>query len=73
MEIERIKTPDSSNLAEFAFDPETQTLEVAFKSGFVYEYFDVPPSIFESLKEAHSKGSYLHKHIKGHFIYGVKK
>ena len=45
------------------------TLIVGFVSGVKYEYKNVPPSVYAAFKKAKSKGTYLNKHIKGHFDY----
>ena len=39
----------SSNLADVGYDPATQTLEVGFKNGRIYQYFDVPEHIRDGL------------------------
>ena len=60
----------SSSLAEVGYDPETQTLEVYFKNGRVYQYFDVPEHIFDELRIADSPGGYLNREVKGQYRYG---
>ena len=59
----------SSNLAEVGYDCPTETLEVCFKSGRTYQYFDVPENIYDSLKTAESPGGYLNREIKGKYRY----
>jgi hypothetical protein len=54
----------SSNLISVGYEPETQTLEIEFKSGAVYQYSGVPPEEFASFMNADSKGSYFHARIK---------
>jgi hypothetical protein len=36
---------------------------VAFHRTGVYRYYDVPPKVFEGLRDASSKGSYMHNYI----------
>jgi len=60
---------DSSNVSEIGYDLNTQTLEVQFKDGNVYQYFDVPPGVHEGLMSASSKGQFLNKEIKLNFRY----
>lgn len=61
---------DSSNLSMIRYDDETNTLEVEFRGGRVYQYFDVPQPLFEGLRDAtESHGKYLNAHIKGHYRY----
>ena len=59
----------SSNLAEIGYDPPTQTLEVYFKSGRIYQYFDVPERIYDDLRTAGSPGGYLNRAVKGQYRY----
>lgn len=54
----------SSNVAEVGYDPESETLEVAFNGGSVYQYFNVPSTIHAGLMAASSVGRYLNVHIK---------
>ena len=67
--MEWIATPESSNLARFGYDGNTQTLSVEFKNGGLYNYYDVPMNVFESMKHAPSKGQFLASQIKGNFRY----
>ena len=60
---------NSSNLAEIGYDEPTHTLEVYFKSGRIYQYFDVPERIYNELKRANSPGGYLNREIKGQYRY----
>lgn len=54
----------SSNLASVGYDPNSQTLEIEFHSGSVYQYSGVPQSIYQGLMSAASKGSYFDSFIK---------
>jgi hypothetical protein len=62
-EIERIRVR-SSNLASVGYDPDAGVLEVAFHSGSIYRYFDVPEYLFHRLLEASSQGKFLDTYIK---------
>ena len=57
----------SSNLAEVGY--EDGTLEIQFKSGAVYRYFDVPREIFEALLSAESHGAYFEQYVRGYYRY----
>ena len=59
----------SSNIASLGYDAATQTLQVEFLSGSLYQYFDVPQNVFEDFKNAGSKGKYLAVQIKGIYRY----
>jgi hypothetical protein len=58
----------SSNIASVGYDDKTHTLEVEFHSGHVYQYFDVPRTIFDGLLSAGSVGQYFNQ-IKGIYRY----
>ena len=55
----------SSNLVAVGYDSSSLTLEVEFKNGAVYQYFDVPPHEHEDLMRASSTGRHLIAHVKG--------
>lgn len=50
-----------------SYDLDTQTLRIIFISGIIYDYKDVPPYIYENMKAAFSKGTFLNQHIKNHY------
>ena len=60
---------DSSNLSMIKYDEETRTLEIEFHGGRRYQYFEVPPRVFENLKTAPSKGKYFHENIRDTYRY----
>jgi len=57
----------SSNISSVGYDPSTETLEVKFTSGGLYQYFDVPESVYERFMNAYSKGSFFADHIKDRY------
>lgn len=59
----------SSNVAAVGYDEESETLQVEFKKGTIYQYFDVPENVFIGLRDADSVGGYLAAHIKGTYRY----
>lgn len=64
------RTPvTSSNIRAIGYNPETQTLEVEFNAGSVYQYTGVPSSEHEAIMNADSKGTYLNANIKGRYPY----
>ena len=63
------KPVSSSNLADVGYDSATQTLEVGFKNGRIYQYFDVPEHIRDGLMDAESPGGYLSSEVKGKYRY----
>ena len=64
------RTPvESTNVASIGYDHTTQTLEVEFQRGWVYQYFDVPEPVYDALMAAPSKGEFLNASIKGSYRY----
>ncbi|MBM3118253.1 MAG: KTSC domain-containing protein [Chloroflexi bacterium] len=57
----------SSNISSIGYDSESRTLEIEFHSGGVYQYFDVPQSIYDELMHASSHGSYFHRYVKDRY------
>ena len=57
----------SSNIASIGYDPKSQTLEIEFHSGGIYQYYGVSQTLYEDLMSASSHGSYFHQHIKGRY------
>ena len=64
-----IETPESSNISRFKYDEDNQALYVEFKNGSTYQYFDVPETVFEQMKAASSKGSFVAQVLKGTYRY----
>ena len=64
--IEKIKATkvDSSNISKVGYDKESQTLEIHFKAGTIYQYHPVPESIHLALISADSIGGYFYKNIR---------
>lgn len=54
----------SSNIMSAGYDEQSGTLEVEFKDGAVYQYFNVSSSIYDEFKKASSKGQYFNAYIK---------
>lgn len=54
----------SSNIASIGYDPDVQTLEIQFHKGGIYQYYNVPVSIYNALMSASSHGTYFDQHIK---------
>jgi KTSC domain len=64
--MERIAV-SSSNIKEAGYDMASNTLELLFSDGRVYQYFDVPPAIYTDLINAPSAGKFFHASIRGSF------
>lgn len=59
----------SSNLSTVGYDAQNCTLEVEFKGGNVYQYYDVPENIYLNLIRAAPIGGYLNTFIKNVYQY----
>ena len=59
----------SSTIASIGYDESSETLEVEFASGAVYQYFNVGAALHEALMQAPSKGQFLHVNIKNAYPY----
>ncbi|POA88920.1 KTSC domain-containing protein [Pseudomonas protegens] len=68
--MERVSV-SSSNIAAVGYDEFSQTLEVEFLNGAVYEYYDVPEYVYQELISASSVGGYFAQRIKN--VYGYSR
>jgi hypothetical protein len=59
----------SSVVAAMEYNDEAQILRITYTSGAVYDYRNVPLDVFEEMKDADSKGSFLNYKIKGKYRY----
>lgn len=57
----------SSNISSIGY--EDGVLEIEFRNGAIYQYYDVQEHIFDELMQADSHGKYLAQNIKGYFRY----
>ena len=58
---------ESSMISSFGFDSSTSTLEVEFKNGAIWQYFDVPESTFYEMQSAGSCGKFFNANIKDQY------
>ena len=64
------RTPvTSSVIASLGYDPDAKILEVEFRTGRIYQYFPVPPSVHQALLNAESRGRYFNEQIREHYSY----
>lgn len=64
MEREQV---ESSNLASIGYDSDNQILEIEFKHGGIYQYFEVSENTFEELMNADSHGLYFSANIRNEY------
>ena len=60
---------ESSTMVSVGYDYDTQTLEIEFVNGHLYQYFDVPPAVHEELLGSESAGQYFNRSVRGHYRY----
>jgi len=54
---------ESSYIEAVGYDIDESRLEIEFKNGSAYEYYDVPNYVYDELLEAGSQGQYAHRNI----------
>ncbi len=54
-------------LASVAYDHGQTILQLEFRGGTVYQYFQVPRQTYQDLLQADSKGAYFNRHIRSVF------
>ena len=63
------KHVQSSNINSIGYDHNSSTLEIQFNDGAIYQYFDVPETVYQALMSASSHGKYFAANIKGVYRY----
>lgn len=59
----------STSLQSVGYDERTQTLEVQFTSGRVYQYYGVPANMFGEMMGAPSKGQFFNTYIRRSYAF----
>ena len=59
----------SSSLVWAQYDPALRRLELQFRNGERYLYFQVPPCLYHNLLDANSKGAFFNRHIRNCFAF----
>lgn len=59
----------STNIASIGYDANTETLEVEFTNGSIYQYYNVSDELYSQLMLAGSKGQFLNTYIKNGYPY----
>lgn len=58
---------ESTMIRSLGFDSSSSTLEVEFNSGAVWQYFDVPESLYYDMKSSGSCGKFFNANVKGQY------
>jgi hypothetical protein len=62
------RTPiQSSSISAVRYDAKHSELEISFRSGRTYRYFDVPQSVYAWLLRVPSVGTYVNRHIRDRY------
>lgn len=59
----------SIDITQVGYDHDAEVLEIQFSSQSVYQYFNVPFKVYDTLMSASSKEDYYHAHIGQRFPY----
>ncbi|WP_067049149.1 KTSC domain-containing protein [Methanofollis ethanolicus] len=54
----------STTIQSVGYSPLSGTLEIEFTNGSLYQFSDVPASVYRELMAASSHGTYFNEHIK---------
>lgn len=65
MKLPKAPAPRRRNVTEYSYNPNASTLTVTFHNGRRYRYTDVTPELADGLKQADSRGKFLHEKIIG--------
>jgi hypothetical protein len=69
----RVHDFDSSAIARAAYDEGDATLDIWYKGGDRYRYFQVPAEAFEALLGAPSAGEHVNRHIKDAYRFEIEE
>ena len=68
-----ITAVDSTSLRTIGYDDERQPLPVEFHNRSIYQYFEVPATVYRELMQAPSKGAYFNRSIRPSFDFVLVK
>ncbi|MEA3011364.1 MAG: hypothetical protein QOJ91_3056 [Sphingomonadales bacterium] len=69
----RVHDFDSSAIARAAYDEAAGTLDLWYKGGDRYRYFEVAEPVFDALLAAPSAGEYVNRRIKPHHRFEIEE
>ncbi|MEA2999933.1 MAG: hypothetical protein QOK17_1766 [Sphingomonadales bacterium] len=69
----RVHQFDSSAIDRAAYDIGAGTLDLWYKGGDRYRYFEVPEAVFEALLAAPSAGEFVNREIKPDYRYEIEE
>ena len=69
----RVHDFDSSAIARAAYDPKAETLDLWYRGGDRYRYFEVSEAVFDDLLTAPSAGEFVNLEIKPVYRYEIEE
>lgn len=73
-EVESLVSVFSSSAIERArYTLETRTLEIWYKGGDRYSYFEVPMEVYQRLRSAGSAGEYVNREVKPNYRHEIEE
>lgn len=66
------KTFDSSAITRATYDSDSAVLDIWYKDGDRYSYFDVPIGVYEALVAADSAGEFVNREIKPSYRFEIE-
>jgi uncharacterized protein len=66
--VKRIRV-SSRSIVSVGYDAETETLEIEFVGGRIYQYFDVSQAVYEALMTSDSLGGFVNTKVKERYRY----
>jgi hypothetical protein len=62
---------ESTILASAGYAPDRFLLDLEFRDGTLYRFWDVPALCFQQLMASESKGAFFNRHIRNRFRYQI--
>ncbi len=66
-DITTISFEESTSIRGAEYDPMMRTLTIHFRSGGVYDFLEVPRSVFQEFANAESAGRFFHEYIRNEY------
>ncbi len=59
----------SAVIAAYSYNPSSETLEIRYHSGKVYQYLKVPEKVYAEMRSTMVKGIWFNRYIKGKYAF----
>ena len=59
----------STNISSVGYDAPSETLEVEFSNGTLYQFYNIPQGLYDEFLAASSKGQFFNVYIKTAYPY----